>query len=151
MDNGTFVAVKFSEEITRILHQYVIDNNVPNYVKPLDYHSTIVYSKKTLKNVLSQRKIEWAGKPIGLDIFSAKNNGITTKCLVLKFESTEMNNRHMYLKQYANATHDFPSYIPHITLSYDIGNLDIDKLSNIHEVLQNINIIQEYSTKLKIL
>jgi hypothetical protein len=46
------------------------------------------------------------------------------------------------------ATYDFPKYEPHITLSYDIGDMDIKKLPNMFDTVPFINITTEYSEDL---
>ena len=153
-NNGTFVAVKFREDVVEILDRYAIANGVPNRIPKDDYHSTVAYSRTPLNNVPDDRILtpSWIGYPLAFDIFESVGytTGVPgTKCLVLKYQCSSVLARHNYLKQYANATHDFPSFLPHITLSYDIGDYDITQLSSINEVLPEIIIVQEYSQELK--
>lgn len=151
--NGTFVAVRFVEEAIGALMAFGTANGIPNMLSADDYHSTIVYSRRPLKNVDGQRNIfpHWAAKPIGFDVFETRgiNGAPSTKCLVLKISSPDMLGRHEFFRRWEGASHDFPSYIPHITLSYDIGDYDITKLSDIATVLPEISISQEYSEELK--
>lgn len=151
--NGTFVAVRFDEETVVKLFTFGMMNMVPNMINARDFHSTIVYSRKPLLNVPRQRDISpsWIAKPIGFDIFDtrASADGIVTKCLVLKLESADMLGRHNFLRRWEGASHGFPSYNPHITLSYDIGDYDISKLKAIDTLLPQIVIVQEYCEELK--
>jgi hypothetical protein len=150
--NGTFVAVKFAKEVTDALEAYCMRNNVPNPIQPSDFHSTVVCSRRRLKNVALLRDIHpgWIATPIGFDVFDTRHeDGSTTKCLVLKIDCPEMYARHNFFRQFEKASHDFPSYIPHITLSYDIGDYDISGIEDIRTVLPQIAIVSEYSEELK--
>jgi hypothetical protein len=149
-NNGTFVAVKFREDSKEALAKYASDSGIPNPLSPDEYHSTIVYSRNPLA-VEKQTVFDahWIGKPIGFDVFqSSWDDGSKTNCLVLKYLCVEMDTRHEYLKS-LGATHDFPTYNAHITLSYDIGDYDISTLQSIETVLPEIYIVQEYSEVLK--
>lgn len=151
--NGTFVAVRFKEEDVAALFGFGLANMVPNMIDQADYHSTIVYSRKPLLNVPLQRDISpyWIAKPIGFDVFDtrAAADGIVTKCLVLKLDCPDMVGRHNFLRRWEGASHGFPSYNPHITLSYDIGDYDISKLEAVNTFLPEIVIVQEYCQELK--
>jgi 2'-5' RNA ligase len=47
-----------------------------------------------------------------------------------------------------DATYDFPEYKPHITLSYDIGDLDEKNLPDIGKYVDEIGIDEEYGEDL---
>jgi hypothetical protein len=152
--NGTFVAVRFSEETISTLGYMAQFYSVPNPIDLSELHSTVVYSRKPLKNVPPQRELlsPWIAKPIGFDVFETRNDmygtGSPTRCLVLKIDCPEMHARHNFLRKWEGASHDFPSYQPHITLSYDIGDYDIRRLDAM-TILPEILIVQEYSQELK--
>jgi hypothetical protein len=67
---------------------------------------------------------------------------------VLKYDCKDLNKRHKELMDEHKATYDFPKYEPHVTLSYDIGDLDIKQLPDIKELLPVINVIHEYGEDL---
>lgn len=48
--------------------------------------------------------------------------------VVLLFNSSELSWRHESIKRDADATWDFPSYQPHVTITYAGGNLDLSKV-----------------------
>jgi len=50
--------------------------------------------------------------------------------LVLKVESDWLLKRHDYLMVVHDAIYDYPEYIPHITLSYDIGDMPQPEFPN---------------------
>jgi hypothetical protein len=149
--NGTFVAVKFKKEVAHILNAYCINFNIPNRLDMDDYHSSIIYSRVPLKNVPESRDLDthWIAKPIRFDVFTSTRLGTKTNCLVLIIDCPEMNARHHFLKHYENASHDWPTYNAHITLSYDIGDFDVRTLRPIDNVLGKIAIVKEFSMELK--
>lgn len=85
------------------------------------------------------------GKPTDLDIWFGESG---ERCLVLKYDCPELCIRHKYLMETHNATYDFPDFTPHITLSYDMCDVDIASLPNIHDYLDSICITYEYSREL---
>jgi hypothetical protein len=148
--NGTFVAVRFAEKTMEELEVFAKMIGVPNPIPRSDYHCTVIYSRKPLINVVPEKSILpfWFAEPLGFDVFDTRSSdGSTTKCLVLKISSDEMHERHTYFREVEGASHDFDSYIPHITLSYDIGDYDISVLGCVE--LPRICIVQEYSEELK--
>jgi hypothetical protein len=150
-NNGTYVAVRFSEGTADKLHEYATSHNVPNRLEASEYHSTVVYSRNKLKNISLLRELSpnWIGYPTGFDVFDSTENGQITKCLVMKFSCVKLEARHVHLVEYNNATHDFPTYEAHISLSYDIGDFDIDLLGDIKSFLPEILITHEFSEELK--
>jgi hypothetical protein len=48
--------------------------------------------------------------------------------LVLKLDSPEMVERHNFLMGKHEGTYDYPSYNPHVTMSYDIDGVDTSAL-----------------------
>ena len=67
---------------------------------------------------------------------------------MLKYTCPELNVRHAYLMEKHSATYDFSDFMPHITLSYDICDLNIATLPNIHDYLDTVVIVNEYSREL---
>jgi len=156
--NGTFVAVKFREDTVRVLHEYSLMNGIPNPLDPNEYHSTVVYSRNQIEFPAPEIKLNtWHAYPIGFDVFESRSDGASgyrktgeiTRCCVLKIESYFMTKRHQELRRYFNATHDFPEYHPHVTLSYDIGDFDVTKLRDIEVILPKLYIVAEFNEELK--
>jgi len=143
---GTYAGVRFDEQTQNILFQYAIDNKIPNPVSKEDYHTTLLYSRKYLPNYKGAGKIDMYGTPAKLEIWKNSNALIKTSVLVLRFESSELSKRHNFLMGEHHATYDFPTYIPHITLSYNVGDLDISTLPKVP--LTEIHMVEEYSSDL---
>lgn len=146
--NGTFVAVKFHQDTRAALLDFAERNNVPNIIDEDELHCTVVYSKTVLESVAPRRSIspEWIGTPLHFEIFKSSEG---KNCLVLRFSCGELYSRHYYLKHVKEATHGFPSYLPHITLSYDVGDFDISLLDDVKLYLPRILVVEEYSEENK--
>ena len=97
--------------------------NVENYISSHDLHVTIIYSRKEcpeLKETSVGLPIVATGK--SFDIFTSADG---SKCLVLELESDILQNIHDRFREEHGCTHDFDSYRPHITLSYDYSSNEV--------------------------
>lgn len=145
---GTYAGVKFDTETNKALHKYMSDNDIPTSVRPDKLHSTLLYSRKHLPNYEPQGKIDppWIGKPKKFDVWPSKDSG--TDCLVLEYDCPELVKRHKELMKEHDATYDFPDFKPHVTLSYDIGDLDVSALPDIKKAIPELKIVEEYKEDL---
>lgn len=152
LPSGTYAAVHFDEQTITKLQQFIKDNNIPNGVAPNKMHCTLLYSTKYLPNykplgdinpplVGTPTKLErWAGQPDGDEKVSM--------CLVLKFDCPGLNVRHNTLMESHDATFGFDEYITHITLSYDVGDIQVKDLTDINQIVDKISITYEYGDDL---
>lgn len=148
---GTYAGVKFDDKTNDTVLKYIKNNKIPNGLPADKMHSTILYSRKFLPSYKPAGEYDeiMKGTPTSFDVWPSSNeDGSSANCLVLKYDCSELAKRHKELMDEHNATYDFPKYEPHITLSYDIGNLDIKKLPDIKGVLPFINIVKEYGEDL---
>lgn len=147
---GTYAGVKFSTETNKNFHEYTQSYKIPNRLRPDKLHATILYSRKFLPDFKPLGTLEsfWYGSPTSWQIWQTRLHPEqpTTNCLVLLFECVELHARHIHLMEEHEAQHDFSSYNPHVTLSYDVGELDVSKIP-----LPNfwIEMIEEYAEDLK--
>lgn len=77
-------------------------------------------------------------------------NGIgkeVTRSLILLLHSPWLVMRHNELRRVHDATHDYPEYIPHVTLSYNIGDFDISTL-NINELPEDLALTFKFKSSL---
>ncbi len=142
--SGTFVAFKFDKDTINNINNIIIKNNIPNPIDLKELHCTVAYSRNTLHNIKEKRSIKpgWKGISSQFDVFISEAG---KRCLVLRFNCAQVYSRHWYLITYENSTHDFPSYLPHISLSYDLEDFDVSILN--HEPI-DITIIEEFSQPL---
>lgn len=137
---GTFVGVKFDPETCEMLRKFAEDNDIPNPVPSDDYHCTVIYSKKYLPNMKAQGKLDddIVANPKDFDLFGEDKDS-----LVLKLDAPDLVKRHKDLMKEHGATYDFDEYIPHVTLSYDAPDFDLDDLDP--DDLGTLVVVEEYS------
>ena len=131
---GAYIELKFTKETLRNLQEYFNQNNIPNQIPLEEIHTTLLYSKKGIVDYIPSNKLkDEILKPKSLQVWKTQEG---TNCLVCQLDNLEVSKHHHYLIKYHNASHDYPEYIPHVTFSYDCGNLDANKLE-----LPNFNFI----------
>lgn len=125
--HGTYAGVRFDPLTIRDLMIMQDLLNLPNRLAPEKFHSTLLYSRKPLPNY-----VPFGIYPVSptsdtnefeLKVFKTASG---KNALVLAYKSSFLSNRHNDLMKEHGGTWDHPTFIPHITLSYDIGDLKID-------------------------
>ena len=150
---GTYAAVRFDDETIEALQKYIKDNDIPGGLKPEKMHCTVLYSRKYCPDYEPAGKIDppWIGKPVKLEVWESRGklrDEKPSRCLVLKFSCDELHARHKELMDEHDATYDFPEYKSHVTLSYDIGDMDESGLPDIKEAVGEMKIVSEYGEDL---
>lgn len=146
--DGTYVGVTFNRETQNAIKKFIKSHDIPNMVGRNKMHTTIIYSRKYF--VFDDFKAEidpaWIGKAKEFHVWETRDEK-KSKALVLAYTCPELIKEHKRIMKEYDATYDFPEYIPHITLSYDVGdNFSVDnlKVSDFPE----IQIVGEYVTDL---
>lgn len=139
--SGTYVGVKFSESSANRLTEWLSTQELPNKVDPKTFHLTVVYSRKELELPIFNRQVNWLCWASGFKIFD------DSKCaLVLTLISPEVVDSHYRYRLNNGATHDYPDFTPHLTLSYDVpADFDVSRLTLPEG---NFELVEEYSAKL---
>jgi hypothetical protein len=120
--DGTYMSVTLDKPSQDKLFSWVEDNDIVNACDPSQYHSTVIYSRKSCPDAVEYD----LGLPIESTIkeFKLFDTQTGKKCLVGIIDSKELDKHHDILVDDYGATHDFPEYHPHVTISYDfIGNI----------------------------
>ena len=138
---GTYAAVRFDNETVKNLKRYVKENGIPN--PNTDWHTTLLYSRKHLVNYKPTKKYATMMEGVAKD-FELYDDG---KVLALNFSCPPLYQRHHKLMLEHGATYDYDQYRPHVTLSYDASNVNIDELP---EIDFPIRIVGEYSEDLEL-
>ena len=149
---GTYAGVRFSEETKNAVEQYNKDNDIPNPIKTDKLHTTLLYSRKYLPDYKPAGKYDkpMIGKVKKFDVFESRPDAFDDKaarCLVLLFDCPELVDRFNELMDKHDATFDYDEYKPHITFSYDIGDMDIKDLP---EFKGKIELVSEYDEDLNL-
>ena len=125
MDTGIYVAVKISRNSKRCLQQITNQYTIPNMISFSKLHATIVFSRK-FDHIVPNSANRFKGIITGYKIFLTRDN---KNGLVVEFDSKDLVNRHAELISMYDLTYEFDTFIPHFTLSYDVGdNFDVIKL-----------------------
>lgn len=123
MSVGTYAAASVLPESRDIIAEYVYHIGIPNPLDPELYHCTIMYSRKPHPDF---EPIEYGKLQTQIShflIFPSRCpvDGSVQQALVAVLDSPMLEARHHHIREVHGATYDYPSYIPHITLSYDVG------------------------------
>lgn len=120
MIHGTYAKLVLSEESQKKITAIATLINLENFACPKDLHVTIIYSRKECQTVEDIPVVlPVVANGTGFDIFLNEDG---TNCLVLLLDSLDMERLHLECVNEHGATHDYPDYKPHLTLSYDYTN-----------------------------
>lgn len=120
---GTYAQANLDEEsvnkLTRLQDVLGIENRAP----PNKFHTTLIYSRRPCPNMMEMdgQVVPHRGTFRVLHKWPTQEGKIA---LVLEIECEPLSALHADLRTKYGATHDYPEYIPHITLSYDCGDWD---------------------------
>jgi hypothetical protein len=134
--SGTYVKFVFNEDTNNKLKKLQDILKLDN--KHDDFHITLVYNQDKI-NFDNNTNINEVIKASHLEIFKNKEN---KNCLVLIINNNDYINSRFQYSLELGATWDYPDYTPHITLSYDIPNENIDELLDTSIIL-NLTITDE--------
>lgn len=140
---GTYVAVKYSAAFSRSLRNQMKQLGVPNIIDIDKIHSTLIYSRVELNGFkpMGGMRLTFDDNTVIPHTFKT-SSGKTA--FVLKLKPNWYILRHkQIMKEYPEATYDFDEYIPHITVSYDVG--DWENPTGEIQLDSRIEIVQEYS------
>jgi hypothetical protein len=148
---GTYAGVRFSKKTISDIKKFIKDNDISNPVKTEKLHTTLLYSRKHLPDYEPASEFEefLIGKPTKFEKWPSQpdDDGNVAMCLVLKFDCEDLVKRHEFLMKQHGGTYDFDEYKPHITFSYDVGNL---QCKNLPKFVENIEIVEEYGEDLNL-
>lgn len=137
MSNGTYIAVKFNADTLLRLQSLQKRAKLNNPIPLEELHATICYSRNPIHVV---PKV--GNKVIAVHGFVENLETKNGNAVVLRFDSPALLERHEQLKK-LGATHDFPEYLPHISLSYG------DKITEEFRLDILIEMTHEYVEELK--
>jgi len=144
---GTYAAVKFDHATRKMIYRYCVMAKLPNVVRPDKLHSTLLFSDVDLPLYEPNERYTYplVAYPVGLAIWDSRDDqNVTTKCLVVMLDCPHLTDRHNQLMKEHDATYPFPSYCPHLTLSYDIGDIDPETLPFFDGYVPHVVITGEY-------
>lgn len=147
---GTYAGVRFDDDTVQRIKTFIKENEIPNSVADKSLHTTVLYSRKHLPEYKAAGEYEepLVGEPTEFDVWKSQpdDDGETSNCLVLQYECEPLVERHNSLTKEHGATFDYDEYKPHVTLSYNIGDMDINNLDP--ATIGDIKIVSEYQEEL---
>ena len=151
MQTGTYVALKLTPDSQKALEEYSYANgiNVPVKILEEGYHVTVLYSVVPCHAIQVDPTKPYAATFDSFDMFTSgyTPQGEPDNCvLVVKLKAEDVTRRHEFFKTIYGATHSYPQYQPHVTISYTFKG-DVNKLPPINFP---INLIGEYTEDLNL-
>lgn len=120
---GTYSSLLPSVECREELFAALAKLDIPNLVDPDEYHCTLIYSRHPCEDIAN----EDFDLPCKAIITGFKILGTDSKVLVLELYCPNAIRLHNLFKARYGATHDYPEYIPHITIASDFsGELPVE-------------------------
>lgn len=105
------------------LHTWAAGAGIPNLIPPEEMHATQVYSRQPVPGFRPKTEpLTAEGGARSLGPLGDKG------AVVLHFVSQDMQDRHAEAMA-AGASHDWPKFQTHVTLSYDAGGADLSKIT----------------------
>ncbi|BES53075.1 hypothetical protein [Aeromonas phage phiWae14] len=118
-ERGTYVAVNYKPRTAMAIVRRCREMGIPNLVPYDKLHTTLIYSRKYLPDFKASgtihRELQGCFIP---DIFVTQSG---KRAMVLKLTDPWFGARHKEIREKHGATHDYPDYHAHITVSYDVG------------------------------
>jgi len=120
---GTYMSVTLSKASQDALDKWVTENKISGACDPSQYHTTLIYSRKGVPEA-KDYKIDLPIKA-KIDKWTIFKTQTDANALVAIMASPEIEQHHKNLRSQYGATHDFPTYHPHVTVSYDYDSDDV--------------------------
>lgn len=139
---GTYISVFLDEETILNILKYIELANIPNPVIPDYIHCTLLCTESEIIDHIPiyNYPTPLVGIPMGLRVWKTRSG---LNCLVLVFNCTELEDRHNELIVQQQLNHCFPDYISHVTLSYDVGDIELTELPTITSIIPQLTILGE--------
>lgn len=137
--DGIYVGVRFSPLTKERLSSLQRELDIPNPLDPEEFHCTVCYSREGIP--WRDGEVSSTAHPTSWQVYPTKDG---KKCLVIELDSDYLRRRH-HVARTLGATHDYPTYKPHVTLSYDVGDFTLDGVPVPDFVFE---IVEEYSEAL---
>lgn len=116
---GTYSSLLVNKDSAEELFAFCAGLGIDNLVDPSEYHCTVIYSRHPCPDAANEDfNLPCKAIPTGFKIL-----GTDTKVLVLEIYCPNAVRLHELFKEKYNATHDYPEYVSHITVS---GEFDGD-------------------------
>ncbi len=128
LERGTYVGLSLIEPARSEIEDFAAQLRLPCPVPAAKRHTTLLYSRRHLPDFRPEPGLVHEGRALGFEVFAVAGAITSARCLVMLISAPTLEARFEQLMREHEATYDFPTYRPHITLSYNIGEWDITRL-----------------------
>lgn len=141
---GLFIGLEVSEKDVENIKAFQEEIQLTHPVKTEELHCTLFATSDNFEyNNPTQLPLVIENLTLGkIKIQSGVD------CLVLYFTSPELENKHNLIRDTFKVKPYYQSFIPHITLSYDCGDIEIANI-DLKKYLNTITFVSEYTQDLK--
>lgn len=146
LNEGLYAAFHLTPESAQRLYEFA-EQHLPNIPLQLadSYHITTVYSRNDIPDYIpATTQVGTAVVPIGYEYFGRDGED---SVIVMRVEHPQLHQSHNSAME-KGGSHDFPNYLPHITLSKKIPGKPLD-LKAIPLPTWNIELGDEYTETLR--
>jgi hypothetical protein len=119
---GVYISVKLSEDTQKAVREYQ-EKYLKGHKINEELHCTLIYSKKPYVDDIEPKDYTAIGTFQEFSLFGLKED-----TLVAEINSQDLTRRNAELTEEYGFISDFDEYKSHITLSYDIENIDLNSL-----------------------
>lgn len=149
---GTYLAIRPSQKTIQCINNFCQDIDLDGAVPDSQLHCTIMQSSKYVPEVQASGKLvnPLLGINPSIDIWETSNN---KKALVLMFSCEALERYHNALMQSPTANFPWDSFIPHITLCYDLAGQDYNPVVLTRELERYLPVVElndEYEEPLSV-
>jgi hypothetical protein len=144
---GTFVGIRPTAHSISTIKKFLKSHDIPNIIENKDMHVTVMYSTTILKNLKPLKSLnKIKATPVKFSLFGKEND-----TLVIELLCNELSERHYQLIT-KGATPTWSPYACHMTIAYDVPNLDktmVGELNGDIGELNDITLSGEYIEPIK--
>lgn len=129
VNNGTYVCAKLKYEHAKSIHDFCVQHSISNHLRADELHTTLIYSAvSTAVGPVVNADPYYTAEVDRLELWNVKDCNF----LIMILKSDDLIDRHYTMREQHGFTHDYPDYVPHISLSYDVPHdIEIDMLNTI--------------------
>lgn len=136
--HGTFAELLLDDASIAKLTALMDRLEIKNKIDPAKMHTTVIYSRRPCSAAMELDGMT-AGYPAYVKSLKTWPTQSGTNCLVAEVEAYTISELHDHMRTEYGATHDYPDFTPHITLSYDCGDQQIDMPADLTDSDRTVN------------
>ena len=121
---GLFIGLELSQKDLENIKIFQETIQLKNPVKPEEIHCTLFATTDNL-NYISSTQLPTEVESLTLGKIKTQSG---VDCLVIYIESEVLKSQHEFIKTNFKVKPFYNQFIPHVTLSYDCGDLDISNI-----------------------